>query len=140
MSMGRPAVRACRRGVQHAEALDYEHRVRERQEDRGAELAGDVVITHALARLATQDLQQVNASRSFVEADLGRYEPADVVAHGGGRRSPRCPQDEGDTQVLTLGADTHKASRTMVVVDDNGCQLARRTGAAAPAERSEALG
>jgi transposase len=42
--------------------------------------------------------------------------------------------------MVTLGADTHKASHTVVVVDDNGRQLAQRTVAATPAGHLDVLG
>jgi transposase len=42
--------------------------------------------------------------------------------------------------MVTLGADTHKASHTLVAVDDNGRQLARRTVAATSAGHLDALG
>src|SRR5262245_30857037 len=52
---------------------------------------------------------------------------------------PCCPQRKGDMQMVTLGADTHKASHTFVAVDDNGRQVAQRSVSATPAGHLEAL-
>src|SRR2546421_3346153 len=49
------------------------------------------------------------------------------------------PMTKGDNQMVTLGTDTHKASHTIVAVDDNGRELGHHTVSATSAGDLEAL-
>jgi hypothetical protein len=46
---------------------------------------------------------------------------------GGDDRSSSTPSEEGDTDMVVIGVDSHKRTHTVVAVDEAGRKLAERT-------------